>query len=280
MYGPKNKYLTLWQPIQEWMKGCDPQLWFENRWGGEQRKQPDHWPLSGLTILYKSSPRGEEADRDAAASGTVGRRRGWRCRWKSSRKGEVERRGALSRGKVIRLGEEVRVVGTEQKQKWWRRGGRGEGEVLYWCRRGEASVGSEMRGGGKKWGGESERKEKVQCGYGETSDIWKRWKWRNDSRIFYWDYVLFPPFAPHAPGIKLQPDKILMTQSDQAVQVSVCAGHTEVQPPSAWSNYTHPNKLTNSERAAHLSTRIHTDTCRLYSWLNNTKCSLSILIIS
>lgn len=162
MYGPKNKYLTLWQPIQGWMKGCDLQSWFENRWGGEQRKQPDHWPLRGLTSLYKSSPRGEEADRDAAALGTVGRRRGWRCRWKSSRKGEVERRGVLSRGKVIRLGEGVRVVGTEQRQKWWRRGG----EVLYWCRRGEASVGSEVRGGGKKRGWGVIVRERRRCNVG------------------------------------------------------------------------------------------------------------------
>lgn len=35
-------------------------------------------------------------------------------------------------------------------------------------------------------------------------------------------------------------------------------GHTEVQPPSAWSNYTHRNKLTNRWKAAQNATRLST----------------------
>lgn len=148
---------TPWQTTRGWMKDCDLQSWFENCWEEEQRKQQDHWPLAG-SILYTTArdqvlPQGEKQTEAWGWWALRGGRGGWGCCWKSnSRKGEVERRGELSRGKVIRLGERAQVVRMKAKRGCW--GGRGGGGgVPYWCRGGEGSVGSEVRWWGKKGGG-------------------------------------------------------------------------------------------------------------------------------
>lgn len=142
-----------WQTTQGWMKDCGLQSWFENCWEGEQRKQPDHWPLAG-SILYTTArdqglPQGEKQTETWGRRALWGGRGGWGCCWKSSRKGEVERRGELSRGKVIGLGERAQVVRMKAKRGCW--GGRGGGGVPYWWG-GEGGVGSEVRWWGKKRG--------------------------------------------------------------------------------------------------------------------------------
>lgn len=150
------------------MKDCDLQSWFENRWGGEQRKQPDHWPLAeGASCTQRPETwahhRGRSRQRRGGGGhcdevevvgvgGAVAGRAAGKVRWRGE--------GELSRGKVIGLGEGARVVRTEGKQGRW---GGGGGGVPYWWSGGEGSVGSEVRGGGKNWGSDSERKEKVLC---------------------------------------------------------------------------------------------------------------------
>ena len=109
--------------------------------GRTEKKQPDRWPLTGAaSCTRRPESRARHRGRSRQRRGG-GRRRGrWgggeaggRC-WKSSREGEEERRGKLSRGKVIGLGG--RSASSKNRGVRWRRGeGGGGGGVPYWGRK-------------------------------------------------------------------------------------------------------------------------------------------------